>query len=70
MARDKAKDDRSYNCSQKHEQDYVVGLYSSEKQSNVRNFLISGCNTNLIYNSTHKQVYELIKKHLGYDVPN
>lgn len=68
--RDKAKDDRLFNCSQQSEHDYVAGLYSIEKRPSVRTFLKNGCLSNLIRNSTHKRVYELIKQHLGYDVPN
>lgn len=69
MARDKAKDGRTFNCSQDHEHDYVAGLYSIDRRPNVRTLLKSGCANNTIYNSTHLQVYTLIKNKLGYDIP-
>ena len=70
MSRDKSKDDKMFNCAQQYEHDYVASLYAIEKRPSVRTFLKNGCQSNLIYNSTHKRVYELIKQHLGYDVPN
>ncbi len=70
MARDKAKDDKLFNCSQQSEHDYVAGLYSSEQRPSVRTFLKNGCASNLIYHSTHHQVYSLIKQKLGYEIPN
>jgi len=70
MARDKAKDDKLFNCSQQSEHDYVAGLYSTERRPNVRALLTSGCANNTIYHSTHFQVYTLIKQKLGYDIPN
>jgi len=69
MARDKAKDDKMFNCAQQHEQDYVVGLYSWWNQAAVRKFLIDGCNSNLIKNCTHQQLYALIKKNLLLEIP-
>lgn len=70
MARDKTKDDKMFNCSQQHEHKYVTGLYSYYQQDQVSSFLKDGCSSNLIYNSTHKEVYELIKKKLGFEIPN
>lgn len=69
MARDKAKDDKHFNCTQTHENDYVSGLYGYNKDK-VSKFLTENCKTNAIKNSTHKDVYELIYKKLGYPVPN
>lgn len=68
MARDKAKDDIMFNCSQEHELDQVAGNYDEHK-AQVKMFLRMSCNDNSIYNSTHKQVYELIRSQLGYPVP-
>ena len=31
MARDKARDDKFFNCKQEHEDGYVAGLYGSNK---------------------------------------
>ena len=42
MARDKAKDDKMFNCSQDHEQAYVANLYGKNAE-NVKNFLITNC---------------------------
>lgn len=67
MARDKSKDDKYFSCSQQHELNYVSGLYV-QKQT-VYNFLVSACQSNLIYHSTHMQVYQLIRDRLGYPIP-
>ena len=69
MARDKAKDDLLYNCTQDYEKNYVVELYSIIDQDNVRNLLTEACQDNRIYHSTHMEVYELIKEELGLDIP-
>lgn len=66
MARDKSKDDKLFNCSQDHEHDHVVGQYPKEYQDTIRDFLKKACRNNKIYHSTHKEVYDLIKKELGY----
>jgi len=67
MARDKAKDDKFVNCSEEYELNYVASLYT-EKQK-VLDFLKKKCADGTIKYSTHKQVYELIKKELGYPIP-
>ncbi|MEE4788622.1 hypothetical protein V2K52_13990 [Pseudomonas alliivorans] len=69
MARDKAKDDKMFNCSQDHEREYVANLYDKNAE-NVKNFLITNCKNGAIKNSTHKAVYELIKSKLDYPVPS
>lgn len=68
MARDKAKDDLYFNCSQDHEAEYVSGLYGKNKDE-VKEFLADKCKSGDIFHSTHKAVYELIKKELGYPIP-
>jgi hypothetical protein len=68
MARDKAKDDRHFNCTETHEADYVAGLYPHAKDE-VKNFLASACKDKSLHNSTHKEVYDLIKKELGHSQP-
>jgi len=68
MARDKAKDDKFYNCSEEHERDYVSGLYYNK--SVISDFLIKKCKDNSINYSTHTEVYELIKSEFGYPIPN
>lgn len=45
MARDKTKDDKYFNCSEKHENDYVSSLYGNNKDS-VSNFLVTACDDN------------------------
>ena len=68
MARDKAKDDKQFNCTQEHERVYVSGLYGANA-SEVKEFLIASCQSGAIKNSTHAQVYTLIKEKLGYAIP-
>ncbi len=68
MGRDKARDDKFFNCQQEHEDHYVANLYSDS--NNVSTLLERKCKTNEINYSTHKEVYELIKKELGYPIPN
>ncbi|MDY0180726.1 hypothetical protein [Aliarcobacter skirrowii] len=69
MARDKARDDKFFNCKQEHEDGYVAGLYGSNKDK-VSAFLSKKCSDNIIKYSTHKEVYSLIKEELGYSLPN
>ncbi len=68
MARDKAKDDKLFNCEQEHERNYVAGLYSQKNM--VYEFLVVKCKDNTIKYKTHMQVYELIKAKLGFPIPN
>lgn len=68
MARDKAKDDRQFNCSQEHERVYVSGLYGVNALK-VKAFLVVNCQGGAIRNSTHAQVYTLIKDKLGFAIP-
>ena len=70
MARDRSKDQKLFNCSQDHEINYVVGLYSSDKHANVRQFIKDGCSSNLIYHCTHARLYQLIMEKLGYVIPD
>ena len=57
MARDKAKDDLLFNCSQQHEHDYVIGLYDDDNQDDVKKLLEEGCEDKTIKNFTHSEVY-------------
>lgn len=68
MARDKAKDDKYFNCSEKHENDYVSSLYG-DNQVVVSVFLKMECENNTINYSTHMEVYELIETELGFSIP-
>ena len=67
MAKDKAKDDELFNCSEPHEINYVADLY--EESQEVREFLKEKCDSEDIHHSTHKEVYELIQEELGYSLP-
>lgn len=67
MSKDKARDDKFFNCSEQHEVDYVAGLY--EDSEAVRNLLKKRCADSTIHYSTSLEVYEIIKKELGFDVP-
>jgi hypothetical protein len=69
MARDKAKDDLLFNCSQEHELKYVSGLYEGVEELIVYNFLVNSCQNGSIKNFTHLQVYSLIQQHYGYPIP-
>lgn len=67
MARDKARDDKYFNCSEQHEINYVAGLY--DQSDEVREFLRNRCDDCTIHYSTNLEVYQLIKDELGYDIP-
>lgn len=60
MARDKAKDNLYFNCSQEHELNYVSSLYPNK--TTVYNILKKKCSEGRINYFTHKQIYELIKE--------
>lgn len=63
MAIDKAKDDELFNKNQPYEIDYVANQYDTIYQDEIKNFLKTSAE---IKNSTHKEVYNLILKRLGY----
>lgn len=67
MTRNKARDDKFFNCTDQHETDYIVGLY--EDRDGVRDLLRRRCADNTIHYSTNLEVYKLIKSELGYDIP-
>lgn len=67
MGRDKARDDNFFNCSEDHELDYIASLYTNKEI--VKDFLVEKCKDKTINYSTRKEVYELIKKELGYPIP-
>ncbi len=69
MARDKAKDDKFFNCSEEYENDYVANLYGLNKVK-VTAFLIKYCKNHINKYLTHKEIYTLIKRELGYEIPN
>lgn len=68
MARDKAKDEKYFNCLQESELKYLSELYTMNNE--VKDFLIFVCERRIITNSTYKEVYEYIKRELGYEIPN
>jgi len=68
MKRDKARDDKFFNCFSKHEVNYVAGLYSLRE--NVKKFLEEKSKDGTIKYMTHRSLYELIEKELGYPMPN
>ena len=65
--RDKEKDDTYFNCHQEYEYQYVAGLY--EERQKVYFFLRFACETKIIKNETHMEVYLLIKEKLGFPIP-
>lgn len=68
MARDKAKDDLMFNCSQDYELTQVANHYGADKER-VFVFLKNSCARGDIFRFTHAQVYKLIKEKLGLVVP-
>lgn len=64
MARNKAKDDELFNCSEQHEEDYVVSLYPGDAKK-VREIIQKACTDGVFKNSTHEEVYEYIDKKLS-----
>ena len=70
MSRDKAKDDKYFNCQQEHELEYVSSLYGKDNKKEVYDFLKKMCDLGKIKNSTHKQVYEMIEKEFKYKQVN
>ncbi len=69
MARDLARDQRMFNCSQQHEINYVVSLYHGN-ENKVKQVLEQGCAQGAIKYFTHLQVYQYIQKILGLPIPN
>lgn len=69
MARDKAKDDNMFSCSQPWEGNLVANHYGTNKDK-VLTFLEECCKNNTIKNSTHLEVYGLIEKKFGYPIPD
>jgi|WetSurMetagenome_2_1015567.scaffolds.fasta_scaffold00300_8 hypothetical protein len=67
MARDKSRDDKYVNCGQEYELNYVADHYPNKVI--VYDFLKRKHAAGVIKYSTHMQVYELIKKELGYPIP-
>ncbi|MGE0567077.1 MAG: hypothetical protein AB7O73_03950 [Bacteroidia bacterium] len=68
MGRDKARDDKFVNCSQESELVYISSLY--ERSFDVLIFLRRECNYGNLKYSTHREVYDLISRKLGYPMPN
>ena len=64
-SRDKAKDDELFNCSQEHEITYVSQRYGAN-EAKVKAFLDEKCTSGAINNFTHDQLYDLIKKEMGF----
>lgn len=67
MGTDKARNDLFFNCSKKSEANYVAGHYKDS--SGVKTFLKNKCEDGTINYSKHEDIYRLIKKELGYDIP-
>jgi len=68
MGRDKARDDKLFNCSQSHEINYVASLYPGN-EGEVRELLQKLCLKGEIKNFTHLEVYRLIQEKLGFKIP-
>lgn len=71
MAKNKARDDKFFNCNQEKdydEKDYVARQYP-EHYEEVYEFLKRKCKNKQIHYSTHAEVYQLIEDELGYPSP-
>ena len=66
--RDKARDDKFFNCSQEHEFEQVAQHYGNNKNK-VIEFLKENCKNGTMKYFTHIDVYKLIKEKLGYQIP-
>lgn len=69
MARDKARDDKYFNCFQEHEVQYVCNLYPYDRER-VRAYIKKSCSSGSLKYVTHKRLYELIQRDLGLSIPN
>ena len=67
MSHDKHRDDQLFNCGQSYELNYVAGRYA--QRDKVLKFLQEKCAEKVIYHMTHREVYELIRKELGFELP-
>ncbi len=47
-----------FNCSEKHEHDYVVSLY--KEKVTVSECLIAWCKDGVLKNTTHEKLYEML----------
>lgn len=68
MKRNKEKDNKLFNCRQDYELRYVASLYADS--STVYGFLKTKCHEGRVRNLTHTEVYKLINKELGFDIPD
>lgn len=57
-----SKEYNEFNCDEDHEITYVANQYKDKPTQSVKDFLKEKCNSNEINNSTHDEVYELLKK--------
>jgi len=64
MARDLARDQKMFNCSQEHEVAYVASLYPGN-ETPVRAVIEQGCKMGELKNFTHVKVYEYIQQKTG-----
>ncbi len=68
MKRDKARDDKFFDCTADHEINYVARLYAEKEE--VKDFLIKKWKDGTIKYMTHFNLYKLIENDLGYRIPN
>ncbi|MFR4480056.1 MAG: hypothetical protein ACLUBL_12135 [Fusobacterium sp.] len=60
-------DHKFFNCSEEHEREYIIRQYPQNARDIVRSYLYISCVDGTIKNSTHEEVYNLIKTELGLD---
>lgn len=66
-AKDKARDDALFNCSQQHEIDYVASRYPQARRDEVKQLLLARCKDKTFHHATHAEVYAQIRKELGLE---
>ncbi len=69
MTKKKTHIDSLFDCNEKHEYEYIIGIYSYDKQNRISNLLSSACNNGELDSLTYQEIYELIENKLGYAIP-
>lgn len=60
-------DHKFFNCSEEYEHEYIIRQYPQNVRDIVRSYLYVSCMDGTIKNSTHEEVYNLIKNNLGLE---
>ena len=57
-----SSDHKHFNCSERHEIQYVSSLYKDKTNKTVKEFLEEKCKSQEINYSTHDEVYKILEK--------